>query len=603
MGNHSISAQSIRPLPAKRGFILAAAIAILFIMAGISTTLPNKTRSMQTFTMNTQTETLETEGASYALAQLRGMLQGSIPPGFGLPGPLAATGDISGSPPASDANFTGKLSYNKLSDPTGPDGYATVTPANGASSISIPTCHSSVLLTASVDSDSIKQKFIAIFTSNFPYGVLAANGAATIKSLRSVNDLDGEDTHMSGLMANVYGVTVALGAAGAERRLHGRAFSKGTVTGGTDWIVYPNWPNAVAIPSDFLTSLNNFKATLAAGPFSSSLSGYFDDLHKALHRDFSADITATSLSEAVGPGVFQPASYVDPSGGKDSVQATVTSPGSTDYDNAGGTLTVGTSLRIPNGEKQKLTFTQINITGDLLLTDNSVFYVTGNLQVTGKIRLGKNATLQVDGSTSSSGLSVTYKKADLGTNTGMCSTIYSKCALAGFGSMSQGTSTTWIGTPILPTSPPFPLGPFANQFLIGPPPSIVVAPHPNLAAISFAAFQAADVITLAELLPYLGNQLPPPSELTVDVPGMFLLSDSSITIGSGAKAVGLFYAPTVFCSATRMVGAMWANNEVNAPNTDVRFFPYYTHAFPHTASGNSTVSATYHHPTAYGKYP
>ena len=165
--------------------------------------------------------------------------------------------------------------------------------------------------------------------------------------------------------------------------------------------------------------------------------------------------------------------------------------------------------------------------------------------------------------------------------------------------MSQA-STTWIPIIPLPTSNPFPTNISPTYTVPGSPPTVVTVTRPNPLALDFTAEQIIDMAAVAALTPYLGSVVPAGST-TVDVPGVFMTSDNSVSILGGAKAAGLFFAPVVSSMANRTVGAIWANNAASA--NDLRYFPYYTHAFGHSPGANTTVGAVEHHATAYGKLP
>lgn len=573
-------------------------MAICFIIVLIALVISFKNQAMQGFTISVETEAAETEGALYAFSQLRGVLQGNGSANhFGLSDPPPTTGSFSGTTVSGDAAFSGKLTYNKQNDSGGADGYSTTVPADGLATVNVPTCHSAAFLTASIKGEPLQQKYLCLYSGNYPYGLIAVTGDVQVKSVRSVSDYDGQDSHIIGLMGAVY----ARGNVAITGQLNGRAYSKGSsITVGQGGILYPKTPQALALPADFTAALSNFKSSSTSG-LSTSLSSALDDLHAALHRNFDSEKSAADAAELIGPGVLD--TPQDSSGGAStSPQPTTNSPGNTDYDNPGGTLTVGTSLRIPSGQNQQLTFQTVKVSQDLLLEDNAVLSISGDVQVTGTIRLGQHSTLVIGGSTTAQGLALTYSLAGAN-NVTITSTFYGKGSTSFSGGMTQ-SSTTWVPSLPTPTSDPYPATLSLSWTTTSTPP--VTTPDPawvNPLATAFDAMLAADTAKLAadNLGQYLGTVVAPSSNST-DVPGALVLSDSSLSMGGGAKASGLFNADTVNLGVSQIVGAVWANS-VQCPQADFRYFSYFTHAYPHTAAGNSYISAVEQHPTAYGKLP
>jgi hypothetical protein len=90
----------------------------------------------------------------------------------------------------------------------------------------------------------------------------------------------------------------------------------------------------------------------------------------------------------------------------------------------------------------------------------------------------------------------------------------------------------------------------------------------------------------------------------LDVPGVFLATDSTLNMPAPGKASGLFYARgDVNLGATKMVGAVWSQGSIHAPATDFRYFPYYTHAFVNLSGATTPIGAVEQHPIAAGRLP
>jgi hypothetical protein len=578
----------------EKAFILAMAICFCFVMVILAAVVANMNRSLHGFAQSAQTEAQETEGALYVMSQLRGALQGNGSPGnLGLPASPSGSVSFSGQTPGKDAAFTGKLTTQKLADFNGPDGFASnVTAQTG---IVVPTDCSCALFSASVPGEPITQKYACMLSGNYPFGLIGTSGSVSVKSVRSVSDYSGQDANLIGLMADVFGS----GGVSISGQLNGRAYSKSSVTAGQGGILHPNWPNAVALPPDFTSQLSSFKSALTSGTYSSSLASALDDLHNALHTDFSTNSTTVETGEyAMGPGVLN--APVDPKGGADATKPTVQAPGKTDYDNKGGTLTIDASLQV-SGENQELNFQTTTISQDLIVGDNSVLHFKGDLQVTGNIYLGKHSTLVVDGATTVSTLFMSYSLAG-SNNIAIISSLYGKGAVTIRGGMNQG-QPHFIPSLITPASNPYPSNLNTLVFTVpGDPPTEVTLTPANPLNIEFTTKGLADSAQLtSELHAYLGQNTGT-GGTGADVPGALLCSDADLTLQAGPKAAGLLNANTVTLGVSQVVGAVWAGT-INASGADYRYFPYFTHAFPHTTSGDPLVGAVEQHPTAYGKLP
>lgn len=591
-----------RPRAKRRGFILIAALALMFVMVLFALILANLGRSMHGFTMITQGEASEYEATLFTFAELRGILQGDLSSAtLGLPASLGPSGSLSGSTNSNDATFSGKLTYQKPNGPSGPESYASTVAATGWSGVVVPTCHAAAMVKSTIPGapDLASASYLCMYTSNYPYGLLAPNGGIQVHSVRSTSDLDGADGHLTGLMANLFAAhDITVGGT-----LNGRAYSSGNgISVASNGIVYRNWPNPVAIPTDFSDGLNSFKTSAVSG-LGNSLMTALQDLHGALHEDFGPDLAAaTGAEETAGlaQGGQTTVFDLDPYNGHSTTQNVVNSPGDTDY--SGGTLTVGVSLRIP-GENDELNFSTVNISGgDLVLEDNSVLHVHGDLTVSGAIRMGKKATLIVDGATRATELSMKYQApAD---NVGISSAVWGKGNITLTSGMSQ-TDVLWT-----PNIPGLPSNPYNSTLYF----TVTVPNEPayetpgscnNPIYDDFQARQVADAAKLAAdgIQNYLVNVTPTGSSSSV--PGVLMMCDGAINLGAGSKASGLFYAAGGIQGTTaELVGAVFAaGGDIRLSGTDFRYFPYFTHAFGHTAGGDLTVAAIHHHPIAFGKLP
>ena len=580
-----------------------AAIVLTLIMVVIAMIIARKNQALLGFTMNTQAETLQTEGAGWAIAQLRGDLQGNgVPATLGLPASLGPTQAINGQTPGGDTGITGDLTYLALSAvSTGPDGYTFPSSITGAPTINIPNGHAAAVFTTNVTGEPAKQKYLSLFSGHYPFGLMATGGTLDVKSVHSTTSYENNLASLTGLMNNIY----AHGAV-AVGTLNGRAFSKTstiTVASGIGGILHPKCADTIALPADFVAKFTAYE-TVAASPagYSTSLRDLLNSLHTALTRNFASFVPAAILAEQL----YDPAGILtipgDPLGGASPAQATLDA-GGTDYN--GTTLKVVGSLHIPAGENQLVPCTTATISGDLWLEDNATLYLQGaNLAVAGTIRLGKQATLVVDGTTSAAGLAPSYQLTDSPTQgvCGICSTFLSRGGVTLSGGMSR-SDASFVGQAPSTTSQPFPLT-LTAQFSEPPPVFTVTAGGPNALAADFLATQATDIANTAALVNYLGSVIPTtvPAD-TLKVPGVFLCSDNAITVAGGGLVSGLLYANGVSLSGGHMIGAVWSRGSISMRDTDYRYFPYFTHCYARRPGATDVLSAIEQHPTAYGKLP
>lgn len=571
-------------------------LGFLFAMVEFTLLLMTQGHSMLGFTLITEGQIWEKEAASVAFAQLQGVLQGDVPPSsVGL----ASTSGGAFNGTSSDVVFDGTLTVQPPGPAGGPESYTTTSTASG---ISVPSSHALAMLTARVDGSpgTPAGTWLCMDLAAFPYALLAPSGNIQVQSVRSTGNLDGDDSHVIGLMGNLF----ASGSVTVTGQLNGRAYAAGSVSIGQGGIIYPQWPNAVSIPADFAAQLGTWKTQVQSGL--TDISGKFNDLHTALHQDFSADeaaaYAAAELAAAEMGGTLD--SPLDVYGGADTTQATVNSPGSTDTDS--GTLKIGVSLRIPSGESDELNFSTVNIqNGDLLLEDNTVLHVKGDLVVGGAIRLGQQASLVVDGSTQAQSIEPTYAPAANYVSIRSC--VYGIGGITLTGGMQQ-TSVQWI--PQLPTTTSNPYPSTLDFSVLIPDDPAFDSPDSceNPASVDFDARQAADMATLTgadQIQNYLVQIVPTGVPTTASVPGVFLVSDSSLTAGNCSKMAGLFVASGISMpNTTRIVGAAWATSgDVTLTGSDVRYFPYWTHVFAQTSAGPSSLAAVHHHSIARGQIP
>ncbi|HEY3998655.1 MAG TPA: hypothetical protein VGO93_07300 [Candidatus Xenobia bacterium] len=589
----------------RRGFVLVAALALLFAMVAFTLMLATQGRTMTGFTLQTEGTIFQHETALAATAQVRSVLQGEeSPPTLGLPATLAASGTFTGNNPTDTAvtGFTGTLTYQSPAPSGGPEGYQSAVTVGG---VAVPTDHSLATFTDSITATSTTEmaahQYLAVFSSLNPYGLLAPNGGVTVQSARSVSNLDGNDPHIQGLMVHIF----ASGSISVTGQLNGRAYSTGnSITVAQGGIIYPGWANSVAMPNDFTTSFNTYKSQVVTGL--NDISGKFNDLHSALHEDFSgdegADYAAAELQAAADGGTMDGPFFEDPLDGG-GTQATVNSPGSTDTN--GSELDVGTSLRIPSGDKDELNFNPVKISNDLLLEDNTVLHVKGDLQVTGAIRMGKMSSLIVDGSTTAGSVEPNYSPPS--SQVSIQSAIYGQQTITISNGMQQ-EGEQW--TPDLPTttSNPFPETLEFSVLVADDPAYDIVDEIDNIAYTDFETRQGVDMGRLTGIdmiMNYLVDIITIPPATTDAVPGVMMVSDNAVTAGNCTKMAGFFIGSGVSLpNTTHVVGAVYApSGSIDLGGSDFRFFPYWTRAFGETAGGPLVIDAWNQHPITYGETP
>ncbi len=217
--------------------------------------------------------------------------------------------------------------------------------------------------------------------------------------------------------------------------------------------------------------------------------------------------------------------------------------------------TIPNSLRIPPDECQSVT-TGLDLGGDLLIGDNAVLRVAGDLKVAGSVYIGQQSSLLVGGSTTISGLNLSYSWHKQAMNLAtICSCVYSRGPLQILGNgMGYAEITDWV-----PSDPALP--------------------------------------------DYLGTCQAGTAD-TTDVPGVLLVSDSNLTVQGGRKVAGLLYASGIQLKGVdQLLGTAWSTQSIQAGNTNYRCFPFYTHAFVHTSASNVTLNAAQSHATAWGQIP
>lgn len=608
----------------KRGFVLPIAIALCLLMILIATVLANQSRTLTTFAFSTQSEALQAEASVWASAQMRLIMQGlagdlSFSPAMQNPS-QNYEGTFKGQPPNSEAKVEGQVSYLAGGDLSVPSSFETTKTAKGAKDVKVPPDHASVAMVCQFPGDPVSHKYFQMFSSHCPWGVLSEQGAVRMISGLTVNQrsadpvLDGagygNGTTISPMMTNVYGHT----SVNVSQGINGRAYSSGAVSlGNTSGIKYQQWPNHIALPGNFTQQLNNFGSQVVNGTFGTdggTLGAALKAMHEdCLHRNFVPVGVTLAENQAQVKAAGGPSAQLTSMGDAGLTGPpnpgdvkTINSPGNTDYDSS-GTLTIGTSLVIPKGEKQQLNFPQINLPGTnhLLVEEDALLHIRGNVSLQqGHIILGKRATLVVDGNAQCSDLMLPYDDKNLG----VCSTIVVRGELRlNTGVMSGQYSTQ----PVAPTAASNPFPPRLNlpYVIPGNPPVGGLATPDNRVAGNFTQAQQHCLSVVAQALaPYLRNVALINAHRN-DVPGAFMLVNGPIAVTGGfnSKVFGTVYTnSTVTGPNTNFIGVVWAKGDINIGRFG--YFPYYTHVHPRTFGANNvTLSAVDHHPIGYGKLP
>jgi hypothetical protein len=394
----------------RRGFLLAAALAVTFAMVVLALVVATQTRAMVTFARNTRAEALQTEGAHYLGSALRGVLppaNASLPNRFGLPEPLppapnGATQAFAGDCLDGETHVAGNLTYFTNGTQAREDGYVGQLPAAGATALKVPYLHACAVFNTNVTREPGSNRYVYMYSVNHPLALIAAGGPLNVRSVRSVASYNG--INISALMAHVYGQGVTINGP-----CNGHAWSQGRVQlAGPGGLPHPNWTNPITLPADFVEQLGAFRAQAVA-------------------------TAGTNLMGSVATG------------GRASF--------------GGGTLSLASGLHLPKASNERLDYNQVTVAGDLWLEEGSVLYVSGNLVVMGTIRLSPQASLVVAGDTSCGALSVV---SGASTTLGMyrvASTLSSGGSLTITDGMNRDSNVTYSGfTPyegnIFATGPP-----------------------------------------------------------------------------------------------------------------------------------------------------
>jgi len=592
----------------RRGFILAAAIAICFAMVVISLIVANQNRAMVGFSRNTHAEAQQSEAAWWGFSRMKGYLQGqgSMTQIFGSLPTTPTANNLTVTTNSTDASV--KMDWKITTRPPGniteAHSYEGGQNANGASSIKVPPGHTSALMTNTVlaDTSAGNNRFFAMFTSNHPFAVISENGQVRVNTVRSVSNHTA--SNFTAQMADVF----ARGPVQIGGRLNGRAFSRSaTVTVANQGIPYPSYPNDFLIPSDFNQKLGSFQNTQALTGLDSNVQNALGAMNAALHRSFVTEERAQTLAHMVPrPPQISYVSGVLNSNGDQPVTDVQTVPkssmGNSDYDSPTGTLTLGASLRIPGGKKERLTFARIDAAAtDLWLEDDTVLRLDGDATFR-HVYLGRRATLSLAGSLTAQRLSLTYSAGQ--------EPITSAVLTGGAVNLNGGSNRQIVVqfNHIIPERRTQSIYPATQTpIFLNPPPTPNAPPVPlpdqrdsTILNTAFMARANADyaAVIAAGLPEYLGAVTTDVSN-DVDVPGALISAGGDIRCTLG-KLSGLLVARGAIQGPT-VIGAAWAGGDVTVGN--VCYFPYFTRAFGHTPAGNVTLDSTQANPTAFGKLP
>lgn len=584
----------------RGGFILAAAIAICFAMVVISLIVANQQRSLVGFARNTHAEAQQAEAALSGFAQMRGWLMGQQASSrlYSSSGALVQ-GNNQGSVDTPDGvKLTHRIGYRPPGNVTEPHSYAQPTPAPGVNGLTVPPCHTSVLYEATVKADEKAgtNKFVGLFSSNYPFALISEGGSVDAGQVHSVSNVSGAT--FTPLMAHVYGLT----GVNIPGRANGRIYSTGGISVGSGGIPYPQYPTRFPIPQDFVAAANEFKtARVPGGATSTRLQDALVALNEAQHRDFTAADAVQTAQHNVGNGIPTPP-LTSSLGGEPAVQSVITAASVGETTLESGQLTVRTAvLRIPANAKERLSVSMVRANQGIILEDGAVLHIEGALE-TPVVRMGRRTTLSLASTLSTGRIALTYTPGEEPIST---------CVLTrGVAVLGSGmTRESLLGPPI--PMPPVPAGfPYpANQtvYFTTPtePPTIVPETESSTSLRTAFTTQAAqDVANLTSKgLPDYLVSLPVGPADTVNVPGVFLDCGSTISANPGARAVGLLYArDNIMLTNAVLVGAAWARGAVGV-RTEL-FFPYFTHVFGNFGDATPmNISATDQHPVGFGKLP
>ncbi len=620
------------PSRVRRGFILSVAIALCFVMVLIALILANQGRAMQTFGQLQEAEADETMSAYYGIAAIHAVLAGEANHAtFGLPS--LGTGNFH-QPAAAPygQEFTGHLTFQAPVTAANPGKNEAYTATTSASGITLPSDHSLAVLTATVPGGGRygRNQYFAVYNSNSPYVLLAPGGSINVKSIHTVNDSQGTDPQIIGLMSAVY----AKNTVTIQGAMNGRIYSGNDIKA-TAGIAYPKWP-AVAIPTEFDNQLNNFKNLVMQGLDGSSLQNWLNTMHDCLHKNYeTAALIAAGWGAAylgcgdtdVIPGpadnnsnpAYPGTDYVSSSDDKN----VINSPGNSDEDNDNGNLTIdgNYSLSIPTNRPDdnsklsnfEVSFPSIHVTGDMVVNDNTVFVQNGDLKIDGAIRMGQYATLVVkNGTLQANSIEPNYQVT--GTKDESCrSTIWCTKAITINNGMSY-TPVTINNSSTDKNSNPYDMTISPECHQINDPDIDWEGDGPNPVYPVYEKDEHDCGSNQDNLNPII-VQTQPGTAVAGNCPGVFVLSDDTININGGTQAAGfLFAANNINVKSSTFVGAAWSKSgDINMSGTDVRFFPYWTHAFGHTAAAQETIDAvvltgpqpvsSQQHPICYGRLP
>ncbi len=581
----------------RRGFILAAAIAICFAMVVISLIVANQQRSMVGFARNTHAEAQQSEAAQSGFAQMRGWLMGQQTSSQLFSSSAALVqGNNQGSVDTPDGvKMVHRIGFRPPGNVTEPHSYAQPTPAPGVNGLTVPPCHTSVLFETTVKADEKAgtNKFVGLFSSNYPFALMSENDGVTVQTVRSVSNVSAAT--FTPLMAHIYGRT----GVNVTTRMNGRAYSGGGVAVASGGIPYPQYPTRFSLPQDFVSAANDFRANkIPGGATSTRLQEAFSALNDAQHRDFTAADLAQTGVHNIGNGIPTPP-LTSSLGGQSAVQSVVTasSVGETTFE--GGVLQIKSAvLRLPPNAKERLT-ADVRADQGLYLEEGAVLHIQGSLTAP-VIRLARRATLSVTGSIGTSRVALTYAPGE--------EPISSSVVAGGSITLGSGMQQQQLVGPPLPMVPMAAGFPYPTQQTVvfttpTEPPALVPETEESTGLkTAFTTQAAADIATLtAKGLPDYLVTLNVGASDTTSVPGVFV-SGNTIGAGPGPRIVGLLFATTSIDLDLPLVGAAWSLGRIQART--VFFYPFFTHAFGNFGDATPmNISATDQHPIGFGKLP
>lgn len=585
---------------AGRGIVLPICLSLMFCLFVLALALAEQSRTHLGFALSVEAETREREAVSAALADMTSLLQHSIdptrwtlelPPTYmGLPNPLPATAGGAELPfqngPDIDVRIDGQFGGGALDasfhrpppatlDPQLADGYASPRMTNGG--VPVPSRHTAVYAQGTIPGAGLT-RWLGIFSSNYPYGLMAPQGRVVLKEAGTTGDYSGASE--TGLLANI----VATGVTATGTLVNARfVVPQGASVQASRGIVCTT--PSVRWPTDFDDTLDQARTNMA-GPGLTDKGDDIRALHQARHESIPDNTNITAACQ-VGQCIAQ----FNP--GNSDVSTVTGLPGT---DLSGQTFTVAScDFVIPAGVSVQIPFA-LEIQGNLILSSNSELMVSQTLRVHGDVRLSPNSTLGVQQDLTVDGyVDMLYAP---GTNPSIVASLIS----GGDMTLSHGMSSHEQGMSLTPNATPFskPSCPFGASTLTclvpGRPPQIHTenAKNPNCDEYDQKATQNTQTLNSAWGSFFPGVTLAG-QQTTSQVAGVLAVSDGQISVGGSNDdvAAGFFVASgNLNLTVGQLTGVAWSRSgSILAPSASWRWYPFWSHAYVYGQSSSKAVYA------------